>query len=419
MPEIDWGHWLRAGDRLVASHMSAEPSALLASLAAHGDLPRPLHLLLGVPFTETAAALPPACEITTFGGMGSGAALAAKRSVAVSPLVYSRCEQVFDEGAWACDVALVSLARDARGRLFLGPSHGPVLAAARRARHVIAQVSACLPALPGAEWPADLPLAATLEVDDPACATPQAAPGPVEAAIGLQVAALVPDGACLQVGIGALPSALLQALGGHRHLGVHTGMLGDALHALVGAGVVDGSRKPVDAGVAVAGAVCGTPALFDAVRRDPGPIVLRRPRETHAAEAIARLDDLVCVNSAIEVDLLGNVNAEAVPGAQGRWRFVGGVGGLPDFVRGARAARRGRSVIALPARSPGGQARVVARLNGPCTLAACDADTVVTEQGVAHLRDAPLAARAQRMIAIAHEHDRDTLQAAARSLGLL
>lgn len=418
MAEIEWGRWLRPGDRIVASHMSAEPAVLLASLAASDVLPEQLHVLLGVPFTEAAAALPADCEVTTFGGMGSAAAIARQRPVAISPLPYSRCERVYDDESWHCDVALVSLLRRADGRLFVGPSHGPVLAAAKRARHVIAQVSANGPCVPGAEWPQDIPLAQCIETGAGPCALADAEPGAAENAIAARVAGLVDDGACLQVGIGALPSAMLAALSGHRHLGIHTGMLTDALYSLVASGVADGSRKSVDAGVAVTGSMCGTAGLYAALQAAPDAFELRRPSRTHDSAVLAEIDDLVCLNSAVEIDLLGNVNAEAVVDAQGRWRWVGGVGGLPDFVRGARASRRGRLVVALPARTPRGQTRIVARLSGPCTVPAWGADVVVTEHGVAHLRDASLGERVRRMEALAHPHDVEPLRNAARALGL-
>lgn len=419
MADIDWPRWLRPGDRLVASHMSAEPAALLASMAAFTAVPQPLHLMLGVPFTDAAAALPDGCELTTYGGMGSAAAMAGLRPVRISPQPYGRSARVYEDGTWHCDVALVSLGRGLDGRLYLGPSHGAAMAAARRARHVIAQVSDRVPFLPGAEWPPDLRLAAVLETGaGPPALEVEHAPDEVEIAIGARVAGCVPEGACLQVGIGTLPSALLQALGHHRHLGVHTGMLTDALHRLVRSGVADGSRKTADRGIAVTGSLYGTRGLYEAVSRDPGPLALRPPGQTHDLAAIARIDDMACLNSALEVDLLGNVNAEAVVDEQGRWRYVGGVGGLPDFVRGAIASGRGQSVIALASRTARGRPRIVARLAGPCTVAASDADVVVTEHGVARLRDLPLHERVRRMVSLADPQDREALEQDARRMGL-
>lgn len=418
MAEIAWSRWLRPGDHLVCSHMSAEPAALLASLVACADLPQPLHLMLGVPFAMAAAGLPAGCELTTYGGMGSGGALAQQRPVRLSPLPYGRAEAVYESGAWRCDVALVALGRAPDGRLFLGPSHGAVLAAARRARHVIAQVSGAVPCIPGAEWPDDLALAALLETDAPPPALEEPAPGETEQRIASHLAALVPDGACLQVGIGSLPSAVLAALASHRHLGIHTGMLTDALWRLVTAGAADHSRKGRDAGLAVTGAVCGSAALYAALDGH-ADVALRPPGYTHDPRVIAAQPDMFCLNSALEVDLLGNINAEAIVLPDGRWRFVGGVGGLPDFVRAAVLAPRGQAVVALGSRTPRGQARIVARLSGPCTIAASDADIVATEHGVARLRETSLDERVRRMLAIAHPGDRDALATQARGLGLL
>ncbi len=414
---MDWARWLRAGDHLVCSHMSSEPVALLQSLAQTAPL-LPLHLMLGVPFSDAAATLPSSCDITVYGGMGSAARLALARPVHLSPLRYSLCGQVYQQGLWPADVVLLSLARDTDGSLYLGASHGPALAAARRARHVIAEVNAQAPCVSGARWPDDIPLAAVVEADHAPAPLREAAPTEAEQAIARHVAALVPDGGCLQVGIGALPSATLAALASHRYLGVHTGMYTDGLQALVDAGAADHSRKTRDAGVAVVGSVVGSSVLYRTVHQHPG-ICLRAPDHTHDAAVIAGLDDFFSLNSAIEVDLLGNVNAEAVLAQDGQWRHVGGIGGLPDFVRAAQCARRGQAVIALPSRSARQQPRVVARLSGPCTVAASDADLICTEYGVAHLRHASLDQRVRSMLAIAHPEDREALAAAAHGLGLV
>lgn len=418
MAEIDWPRWLRAGDHLVCSHMSAEPVALLASLAACTELPQPLHLMLGVPLSMAAAQLPAGCELTTYGGMGSAGAIAQRRPVHFSPLTYGRAAAVYESGEWRCDVALVALARAADGRLFLGPSHGAVLAAARRARHVIAQVSRNFPCIPGAEWPSDIPLAAVLETEDGPVSVDEAAPGESERAIARQVTALVPDGACLQVGIGTLPSAVLEGLASHRHLGIHTGMLTPALWRLVRSGAADHSRKGVDAGLAVTGSLSGTADFYRELDGHAG-VSLREPGATHDPRVIAAQPDMFCLNSALEVDLLGNMNAEAIVQPDGRWRFVGGVGGLPDFMRAAVQAPRGQAVVALAARTPRGSPRIVARLSGPSTIAASDADIVATEHGVARLRDVSLAERVRRMLAIAHPEDRAALAAQAAGLGLV
>lgn len=421
---IEWAHWLRPGDHLVCSHMTSEPVALLQSLAAAG-LPFSVSVMLGVPFSSAAAALPLSMRLTTFGGMGSASELARSHALQISLMGYGACARTFGQaevdGGPPVDVVLVSLARAPDGRLYLGASDGYAVAAARRARCIVAEVNAQAPCVTGALWPDDLPPQLLVEVDYPLVQSTEGAPGAIELQLAGQVAALVPDGACLQVGIGATPSAVLAALAGHQHLGAHTGMLGEAMLGLIERGAMDHSRKTMDAGVAVVGALYGSQRLYRFGHLNPA-VALRGPEYTHGAATIARIDDFFALNSAIEVDLLGQANAETVRDGKGRVRYVGGVGGLNDFVRAARHARRGHAVLALPSRTrPGseGRARVVARLAGPATVAAVDADIIVTEQGVAHLRDASISERARRMIAIAAPEDREDLERAARSNGWL
>ncbi|MDB5954202.1 acetyl-CoA hydrolase/transferase C-terminal domain-containing protein, partial [Ramlibacter sp.] len=198
-----------------------------------------------------------------------------------------------------------------------------------------------------------------------------------------------------------------------RDLGFHSGVMGDAAAQLVRAGVITNSRKTVDAGISVTGVLTGSRVLNALAHRNPA-IELRSIAHTHGAAVLARLDRLVAINSAIEVDLTGQVNAEMAGGV-----YVGAIGGAADFLRGARAARGGLPVIALPSRTAGkDQPTIVARLNGPASTARSDAAIVVTEHGIADLRALTLAQRVRRMIAIAHPQDREALELQARQLGL-
>jgi acyl-CoA hydrolase len=421
---LAWADLVRPGDQVVCSHMTAEPVALLRALAASAVHDGHFEVFLGVPFSDAASSFAAATVFTTFGAMGSAGALARSHAIRVSPAHYSQCGAAFASGGTRADVVLVSLARDAHGALRLGAAHGYVLDAARHARVVVAEINAMAPAIAGAPWPDEIAIDHRVETSYPlaVAATPRVSD--VERRIAAHVATLVADGACLQVGIGSLASAVVEGLRGHRFLGVHSGMLTPALHALLASGAADNSRKAIDAGVSVTACVYGDAALYAAAHGHPA-LRLREPRYTHGREVIARLAGFVALNSALEVDLLGQANAETAVGRDGRVRQVGGAGGLNDFVRGARAAPGGRAIIALPARQPAGDgasgtgaARIVARLSGPATVAASDADTVVTEFGVAHLRHASLGERARRLIAIAHPDDREALTVAARTLAL-
>ena len=415
---IDWTQWLRPGDRLVCSHMTSEPVWLLQSLAA-ARLAFAVDVLLGVPFSDAAAQLPPSVRLTTFGGMGSAARLARSHALEISLTGYGACVRAFgsDSGTAPADVVLVSLARSPDGRLYVGASEGCAVAAAGRARCIIAEVNSQAPCVTGGLWPEALRPHVMVNVSYSLAQSTEVEPSALERQLANHVAGLVPDGACLQVGIGAMPSAVLDRLSGHRRLGAHSGLMSEGMFRLVEGGAMDHSRKTIDPGKAVVGALYGSQRLYRFAHLNPD-VTLRDPRYTHDAAVIAQLDDFFALNSAFEEDLLGQANAETVTGRDGRPSYVGGVGGLNDFVRAARQAPRGQSVLALPSRTrPGGEGRprIVARLGGAATMAAVDADIVVTEQGVARLRDATISQRVRRMLMIAAPEDREGLERAARA----
>ncbi len=421
---LDWAGIVGPGDRVVCSHMTAEPVALLRALAASHVHEGRFSVFLGVPFSAAADDFPPATTFTTFGAIGSAGALVRRHATRISTAHYSQCGDAFASGAEVAEVVLVSLARDADGHLSLGASHGHALDAARRARIVVAEINALAPAIAGAPWPDDIPIAHRVETSYPLAVAAEPKVGEIERRISAYVASLVPDGACVQIGIGSLASAVVEGLRDHRFLGVHSGMLTPALHRLIASGSADNSRKEIDTGVSITACVYGDAALYASVTGNPA-VQLRGPRYTHGREVISRLARFVALNSALEVDLLGQANAETALQRDGSVRQVGGVGGLNDFIRGARVAPGGKAIIALPSRQPAragvdgpGAARIVARLSGPATVAASDADLVVTEYGSAELRHATLGERARRLIAIAHPDDREALTASARLLGL-
>lgn len=417
---IDWQAIVRPHDQLVCSHMTSEPVALLRSL---GRTPPdvPFGVTLGVPFTMAADALPGHAAITTFGGMGSARQMARGRTLNISTTPYSQCEAEYVLGTQVSDVVLVSLSRAPDGRLYLGASHGYILEAARRARLVIAEINARAPCVLGSLWPDAIAIHHVVEAD---YALAPNADEPVEnmttqALIGAHVATLVPDGACLQVGIGSLPSALLFALGSHRHLGVHSGAMCDAMYDLIILGAIDHSRKPAKCRRAVIGSLYGSPALYNFAHMNE-QVELRAPSYTHSSQTIAQLDDFVAINSAIEVDLTGQINAETVLANNGSLRYVGGVGGLNDMMCAAALAPRGQAIVALSSRTnhtSAGKPRIVAQLSGPTTVSSAYADLVVTEHGIARLRGKTAEQRVHQMLAIADPQDHDLLQAQAKALG--
>jgi acetyl-CoA hydrolase len=231
-------------------------------------------------------------------------------------------------------------------------------------------------------------------------------PSVEDEAIAAHVAALVPDGATMQFGVGGTPDAVLAALGDKHDLGVHSGLISDAVLDLVEAGVVTNARKPIDAGLTVTGVIVGSERLYRWADRNPH-LLMRPASYTHNPQVLSSFDRFFAINAAIEVDLGGQINAEMVNGT-----YVGAVGGHGAFARAGAAAPQGRSIIALASTAAGGAiSRIVGRLGDAVTTTPrADADLVVTEHGVADLRGATLRQRAERLIAVADPAHREALQ---------
>ena len=237
-------------------------------------------------------------------------------------------------------------------------------------------------------------LTAYVEQDQPLAGTPAAEPDAVASAIAAHVARFVPDGATVQAGLGKLPDAVFGALGAHRDLNAHTGLMGDGLLRLIEAGAVRHATVGVAIGSARLYASLDHPAIHFA------PVSI-----THGAESLAAIDDLVTINSGIEVDLFGQVYAELTPRG-----LMSGPGGASDYARGARG--HGLRIVALPANAGNGTiSRIVApgQAAGPVSLGRMDVDVIVTEHGAADLRGLGYEARALALIAIAAPDRRDTL----------
>jgi acyl-CoA hydrolase len=220
-------------------------------------------------------------------------------------------------------------------------------------------------------------------------------------AIAQRAAALVPDGATIQSGIGEAPGAVIAALTNRRGLGVHSGIITPEYRLLAEAGALDPAKEHV------AGIAWGDDSFHDWLGRS-SPFAFRSILDTHAYWRLARIPNFISIGSAVEVDLRGNINLEWLGG-----RRISSVGGAPDYVRGALGSTGGRSIIALPSTSRSGASRIVSRLDR-LSIPAEQADTVVTEHGVAELRDLSPERRTERLIAVAAPEHRAALSAALR-----
>ena len=290
---------------------------------------------------------------------------------------------------------------DADGRFCLGPSAEFTPAAIGRARQVAAVINPNVPALPHAPWIARERIDTLVESDAAIVTYDVGAVDDHTRQIARHVAELVVDGATLQVGLGKVPHALMQALHDRRRLKVHSGMVSDGFIGLAEAGALADDQPHRTT------AILGSEALYDWVRGRSDLHVLG-VEDIHAPAILANIDQLVAVNSALEVDLFGQCNLEWAKG-----RAVSGGGGSSDFARGARLGARGISVVALPATFAGGKgSRILAQLdsNGITTLPRTDVDVIVTEEGVADLRGLSVHERAERIITVAAPGHRSALE---------
>ena len=254
------------------------------------------------------------------------------------------------------------------------------------------------------------------EVDRPLIEVEPKAPTPLDVAIASHVAERIPDGATIQVGIGAIPNAILALLHGHQHLGVHTELLSDGVIDLVEAGAVTGVAKTVNRTKVVATFVLGTRRVYDFVH-DNASVELWPVERVNDAREIGRERRFCSINATLEVDLFGQCASETLNG-----RYWSGSGGQADFARGAMYSPEGQGFVVLPSTAKGGEvSRIVSRL-GPgqvVTTLKNTVDHVVTEHGVAKLRGRSLRERAEALIAIAHPDHRERLRHEARSCGFL
>lgn len=389
----------------------AEPRTLVEEIVRQARRLRPLTLMGGLllgDYPFCAAEHAEDFRWVTFHVMPALREAMARGQVEFVPARYFDTLRVFGPGGpWAADVVLAHTAPPGGdGRLSLGVSTSYPLPLARTAPLVIAEVNHRMPRTLG-DSRLDLDqVAAWVECDRPLVPYPAPRVGEVERRIAAHVAELIPDGATLQIGIGSVPEAIAGALSDREDLGVHS-LLVDAMLPLLERGVITNARKSRNPGQMDLGEIMGTEPLFRFVHENP--IVNMEPSSLiHNPRVVARLERFVSINSAIEVDLTGQVNAESLGDRQ-----VAGIGGQFDFVEGAYWAPGGRSIIALPATGRGGEvSRIMARLpaGAKVTTPRHLTDCVVTEFGRADLRGLSEEQRARALTGLAAPRFREQLE---------
>lgn len=328
------------------------------------------------------------------------------------PIFLSEIPKLFRRREQQVDVALIQVSPpDKHGQCTLGISVEATRAALEVADTIIAHINPRMPRTHGESLIAYDRLHTVFEEAVELPEHPPAPEDPVTSAIGAHVASLIPDGACLQMGIGAIPDAALRCLHTHKDLGVHTEMFSDGVLPLVASGVINNRRKQKRPGQIVTGFVMGSRALYDFVDDNP-EVAFLDIAYVNDTSIIRKNDRVVAINSALQVDLSGQVCADSI-GTQ----IYSGVGGQMDFMRGASLSEGGRAIIALPSTAAGGSLSRIRSVLDPgagVVTTRAHVQTIVTEFGVAELRGRSLGERARALIAVAHPRFHDELAEAAR-----
>ncbi len=393
---------IRSGDRVFLHAAAATPTPLILAMSARAELERVrlyhLHTAGPAPYSE-----PPVCERIRSVSLFTGPALRKAVNAGYAdfvPVFLSDIPGLFKQKTVPLDVAIVQVSPpDRHGLCTLGTSCDAARAAVDTAKTVLAEVNEQMPRTHGNTTVPLSKITAFTLADRPLYESEPNAIGPVEARIGEIIAGLVEDGATLQMGIGAIPDAVLANLGNKHELGVHTEMFSDGLLPLIEGGVITNRRKEVHAGRTTTSFVWGSRALYDFV--DDNPLVeFHGCDRTNDSAHIRRNPSVVAINSALQVDLSGQVCADSLG-----YQIYSGIGGQMDFIHGAALSKGGKPIIALPSTAKNGtMSRIslsLAEGSGVVTTRG-HIHWVVTEYGAVNLHGCTLRERGERLISIAH-----------------
>ena len=400
---------VQSGQRVFIHGAAATPTFLLDALVAQADRLRDvelihIHVTGDVPYArpEYARSFRVA---NLFVGHNMRAHVGTAR-VDYLPCFLSEIPNLFRSGRRPLDVAFLHVSPpDEHGFCTLGTSVDVAKAAADTAPILVAQVNPRMPRVHGDGFIHISRIHHWVEVDAPIPEFPQPPTGPEEIAIGRYAAQIIEDGATLQMGIGAVPDAVLSALSNHRHLGIHTELMSDGVLGLLQSGAIDNTQKKIHPGKIVVGFVTGTRRIYDFIDDNP-QVAMLDIAYINNPTIIARNPKVTAINSAVEIDLTGQVCADSVG-----HRIISGVGGQMDFIRGASLSPGGKPIIALTSRTKKGESRIVPTLKPGSGVVTTRQHVhwVITEYGLADLYGKTLHERARALIDIAHPDDREAL----------
>lgn len=406
---------IKSGDRVVFGMAASEPETLIKAMIANKDQYHDITVAQMVSASPKMTTLPENSDVFRYEGWFTGSyatqAIAEGRADYV-PIFFHEIPKMMRNGTIKVDVTMITVSKpDEHGFVSLGVSSDYTMQAVKSADVVIAEVNENCPYTYGDAFVHVKDIDYLVETDRPLPEMPPVAVTPVAEAVAKNVASLIKDGDNLQLGIGAIPEATLAQLGDRKHLGIHSEMISDGVVDLYNKGAIDCLNKSLDTGKMVVGFMVGTKKLYDFADHNPA-IEIREIDYVNHPEVVAQINDMVCLNSCVQIDLLGQIASESIGP-----KLISGVGGQVDFVRGARDSHdgKGRAIIAMPSsleKKDGTRiSKIVPYLDhgAAVTTSRNDADYVVTEYGIAHLSGHNMRDRARMLIDIAHPDFREGL----------
>ena len=403
---------VRSGDTIVAQGSTSVPNVLFRALTERAAELRDVKIIVGFGVCPEDAPYAKTEYIDSFRALSifvpNYLRRAMKEGVADTiPCFLGEVPFLFRSGQVPVDVAFLNVSEpDENGYCSYGISADIAFSAVECARVVIAQVNKYMPRTFGDPVIHVSKISAMCRGDEPLVEVPTPVPNEIETKIGRYIAEQIPDGATLQIGVGGIPNAVINALSGHKHLGLHTEAITDGVLPLIERGIIDNSQKALYPGKSVGSLILGSRHLYDHVDGNPD-FVIRDVAWTNDPQNIRQNPRAMAINSAVEVDLTGQICADSIGET-----VISGVGGQHDFMYGAALSEGGKCFIALPSTIAKGQSKIVSHLQPGAGVVTTrfQAQYIATEYGIVYLRNLPLAERAKALISIAHPSVREDLE---------
>lgn len=403
---------VKSGDTIVLQGSTSIPNVLVRALTARADELRGVTIISGFGVDKEDAPYAKKELLDSFRAVTifvpNILRNATREGVADTiPCFLGEVPSLFRLGQVPVDVTFLNVSEpDEEGYCSFGISADIAFSGAECSKTIIAQVNKYMPRTYGDPVIHVSKIAALVRGDEPLIEVPTAVPTENEIKIGNYIAEQIPDGATLQIGVGGIPNAVIRALGGHKHLGLHTEAITDGVLPLIEKGVIDNSLKKVMPGKSVGSLVLGSRRLYDWMDGNKD-VVIKDVAWTNDPQIIRQNPKAMAINSAIEVDLTGQICADSIGET-----IISGVGGQHDFMYGAALSEGGKCFIALPSMTAKGKSKIVSHLapGAGVVTTRFQAQYIATEHGIVYLRNKPLAERAKLLISIADPSHREELE---------